>query len=293
LSFWIPENFLYTEVMTDKEIKMLIAKYIHHPVVTQTYKNFKSIDSDGIYPSMIYFGLNFCDKKVISFKIYFAVYKRLSDAELSNLLPVTDDFKRYYHLWAESKVRNEEHTGCTFEIKFKNSDKPTYGFHYRLNPTQEAYELIGTPKMLGFDISSENTRPGINYEYEPDRILRKRYYYIKSPHNKQIIAKRFNYDYATQAAFIEYTESDAFAKINIWNPNFTIINLNRPSVFSDEENAIINFIKKEYGVINISDGLYEDGKIKATYFFDLKGNAEYPFIEPENLKIDTLKLFYS
>lgn len=279
--------------MENSNIQNIIHQYTHHPAVINLYKKFKLIDTDTDYPSMIYFGINFCEDEIISFKVYFAINKKLKDEEIQQLLPTITDFKKYYHFWQESKIRNEEHTGCTFEIKFKQSLQPTFGFHYRLNPTDEAYELIGLPQMLNFNIKDEGTRPGINYEYEPDKTLRKKYYYIKNQNHKKIIANRFMNDYVNNAIFIEYTESTHFSKINIWNPNYTKINLERTSIFSKKEQEIIGYFKTKYGLINISDGIYEEKNIKATYFFNLEGNAEFPFEDPKNFKIDTLKLFYS
>ena len=263
-----------------------------HPKVQETYKNYLSLSSKK-YPNINYIGVNFNNKGDInSVKFYFAFFHKLTKNEIQKFIPHTNDFDRYYHLWDESKKRSLEHTGCTFEIKFKESLIPTIGFHYRLKPIKESYDLIGYPKNIPFNLLDVGTRPGINYEYTLESVLRKKYYYLEKPTHKEYIARMFNKPFAQDASLIEYTEADQISKVNIWRFDYSNDNLNRPNYFNSSEMRIINLIKEKYGLISISDGFYKDDLIKATYFFNTVNNTtNNPFDRKENFNIDTIKLF--
>jgi hypothetical protein len=269
-----------------------LKKYLNHPIVIETYRNYNSLwEKRQNSPYLNYFGINFDSQGICSFKIYFAFFDRLIEKEVALFLPETTDFFRYYHLWEPTSVKTLEHSGCTFEIKFKGSLDPILGFHYRLKPIKESYDLIGYPENIPFDVLSLNTRPGINYEYFSDSVLRKKYYYFDSDFHKAYFAKRFNNDFLSKVGLIEYTESDKFSKINAWKFDFTKDNMNRPNPFNEKANAIIDFLKEKYGLINISDGYYESSDIRASYYFNIHKTSIAPFDDKENLHIDTLKLF--
>lgn len=268
--------------------------YFKHPLVNDFYQKYNLISSNyPDYPYLNYFGINFDKEGICSFKIYFHFFHKMKEKEVNLFLPKTEDFFNYYHLHDSSKTKNVEHSGCAMEIKFKGEKEPVIGFHYRLRPTQEAYDLIGFPKQIPFNMLEVGTRPGINYEYSYDgSALRKKYYYFYEQTHKKYFAERFNNPFLEKVNLIEYTESDLFAKLNAWRFDFTDENMNRPNPFNNEAQKIINYLKDNYGLVNISDGYYENKPIRASYYFNLlKQDTNSPFEIEENRNIDTLKLF--
>lgn len=273
-------------------IKEEINQYLFHPVVVETYQKYKSINKGEGYPELCYFGINFNKDGIYSFKFYFAFFRKLTLKEIQLFLPTTEDFEKYYHLWEESKEKTLEHSGCTFEVKFKHDLTPIFGFHYRLKPIKEAYDLIGYPTHLPFDVLSLGTRPGINFEYKNGQALEKKYYYLHTDEQRKYIADRFNIPFAIKAHLMEYTESDEFSKVNVWRFDLTKENLERPNAFNPRQQKYIDFLKETYNLINISDGYYEQSDIRASYYFDIDQSSIAPFDAPINFNIDTLKLFY-
>jgi hypothetical protein len=259
-----------------------------HPEVIRMYESFLRVRAKD-FPDQNYIGINFKGDRIVSVKFYFAVYRRLSNKEISMFLPDAKDFLKYYHLWDSTNSRSNEHTGCTFEVKFKGSPEPVLGFHYRLRQTDEAYSLIGPAQTLPFDAKLLGTRPGINYEYEQARVLRKRYYYFETNEHKSYLALRFNKPFIRQCSFAEFAEFDDEAKVNIWRLDYSDENMRRPASFSIAAQNVIAEIRKKYGLINISDGYYERDGTVATYFFGTKGGAKYdPFPDLSNFQIDTI-----
>jgi hypothetical protein len=273
---------------TEKEIK----KYIQHPEVIRTYKNYRKIIKKNKSTELNYIGINFDSEGIYSFKFYFAFFTKLTPVEIKKFLPETTDFMKYYHLWEPSNSRSYEHSGCTFEVKFKKDLTPIKGFHYRLKAIKDSYELIGYPENLPYNMLEIHTRPGINYEYSENKFLRKKYYYFNNKEHKKYFAKRFNIPFATRADLIEYTESNAFSKINVWRFDQTEENKNRPNVFNNNALKYINYLKENYGLINISDGYYEKSNIRASYYFNVVNTGASLFDSPQNVNIDTIKLFH-
>jgi hypothetical protein len=268
-----------------------LEKYIFHPLVSKSYQTHKELTKNDFRPYLNYFGINFDSNGISSFKFYFPFFRRLKKEEIELFLPHSSDFMRYYDLWDESDFRSLEHSGCTFEVKFKPDMVPIFGFHFRLRPTNEAYDLIGLPKLLPFEINNLKTRPGINYEYSTDQVLRKKYYYFDSIEHKNYFASRFKNSFISKANLIEYTESNDFSKINVWRFDHTPENLNRPNVHSVYANQIFDYLNDNYNLMNLSDGYYENESIRASYFFNVIHSSQAPYDDPENYNIDTLKLF--
>jgi hypothetical protein len=274
-------------MLTLDQFKQLLS----HEEVSRVYSHFQSLHDDN-YPSTNYIGVNFRRGEIVSVKFYFAVFKRLSAEDASPFLPTTKDFSRYYHLWEASKTRTAEHTGCTFEIKFKNSLDPTYGFHYRLRNCDESYDLIGDSSTLPFSARSLDTRPGINYEYDHDGPLRKRYYYLDLDEHKRYLSDRFEKPFIRKSHFSELAEFKGISKVNVCRFDYSDENMSRPSYFGLKENAVIKWLSDAYGLVNVFDGFYEDKETVATYFFNtLGGNTKGCFDQDINFHIDTIKLF--
>jgi hypothetical protein len=275
------------KMLTLNQFKQLLL----HEDVLRVYYHFQSLH-DADYPSINYIGINFRKGEILSVKFYFAVFKKLSAEDISLFLPVTEDFARYYHLWEASKVRTAEHTGCTFEIKFKGSLDPTYGFHYRLRNCKESYDLIGDSSTLPFSARTLDTRPGINYEYDHDGPLRKRYYYLDLDEHKRYLSGRFKKPFIKKSYFSELAEFNGTSKVNVCRFDYSDENMSRPSYFGIKESTAIQWLKKTYGLVNVFDGFYEDGETMATYFFNtLGGNTEGAFDQDINFHIDTVGLF--
>jgi hypothetical protein len=268
-----------------------IESIFNSPLVNKFYSSFKSI-SNPEFPEMNYFGINFSKGKISSVKFYFAFFHRLTNNEVAQMLPITADFYKYYKLWDESKIRSLEHTGCTFEVNIKPNKEPTFGFHFRLKPGDESYQLIGLPKLLDINLLEFNARPGINFEYCGDDVLIKKYYYFSSEDSKKYFADRFKLPYIEKIHLVEYTESDSLSKANLWRFDYTEENNNRSNRFSKKELSIIELFREKYNLYNISEGYYENDDTVATYFFNTIRNDGYtPFDFSENFQIDTLKLF--
>jgi hypothetical protein len=262
-----------------------------HPKLLNTYRNYLEVFSSS-YPDMNYIGLNFNSLgQLVSVKFYFAFFHRLTKEEILKFIPHTIDFDKYYHLWEESKIRSLEHTGCTFELKFKNSFEPTDGFHFRLKPIKESYDLIGYPEKISLNPLECGTRPGINFEYTGAEMLMKKYFYFEDQLSKDYIADLFQKPFAKKAALLEYTEAKDIQKVNIWRFDYSNENMSRPNYFEGVEKDVIEMVRNKYGLIPISDGFYKNDLTKAVYFFNTDNkNLELPFEEKENFNIDTLKL---
>jgi len=269
-----------------------IVELANHRTVLDTYDRFLAL-RDPEYPDMNYIGLNFKDGEICSLKFYFAIQKRINEEQVKGFLPHTKDFMHYYSLWEPSKVQTAEHTGCSFTVKFKGNKSPERGFHYRLKPTAEAYEMIGEPKTLPFHGTELGTRPGINYEYDArGSSTRRRYYYLMKQDHKDYIAKRFGKPFARESRFCELTEFDDGCKVIIWNPYYTQHNLNRPNYFDAGARNVINRLYQDFGLINVTEGFYENEDIISTYFFNTIGPKTGNVNEGDvNFHMDTLKLF--
>lgn len=267
-----------------------VTSLLSHPDVKRVYSHYKSLQ-DNDYPSMNYIGLNFRAGAIVSLKLYFALYKRLEIHDVAPFLPVTDDFFKYYSLWDSSKERSLEHTGCTFEIKFKGTMTPTYGFHFRLRNCEESYDLIGRSSSLPFDDLDLGTRPGINYEYDESGPLRKRYYYAESAEHKEFLSKKFNIPFILKSSLSELSEFNNITKLNVCRFDYSEENMLRENHFNSDEREVIQFFRRKYGLINVFDGFYDDKETKATYFFNTKDKTENSFNQSKNFHIDTMKLF--
>ena len=98
-----------------------LEKYIFHPLVSKSYQTHKELTKNDFRPYLNYFGINFDSNGISSFKFYFPFFRRLKKEEIELFLPHSSDFMRYYDLWDESDFRSLEHSGCTFEVKFKHT----------------------------------------------------------------------------------------------------------------------------------------------------------------------------
>jgi len=270
------------------DIKSLSA----HASVVRAYEAFKSLRHPE-YPDMNYIGLNFSGGKIVSLKFYFSVYRAVAQRDVLRFLPSADDFMRYYHLWEPSKIRTGNHTGCAFTVKFKNSQDPEFGFHYRLKSNAESFHLVGEPESMPYKLSSFGTRPGMNYEYgTTGEVRRRRYYYLEKQEHKDYIAKRFYWPFASQCRLCEMTEYAGGAKVIFWTPDYIKKYLDRPTPFHVDAQNTLSRLRADYGLVNVMDGFYEREDTMSTYFFNTLGPKTGNIHEGErNFHMDTLKLF--
>jgi len=263
-----------------------VLKYIEHPKVKATYQRYKSLMTDD-YPELNYFGVNFQGDKIVSVKFYFAFFRKLTIEEVAFFLPQTADFMRYYHLWEPTKSKSLDHTGCTFEIKFKADDFPVLGFHYRLKPSDSALDIIGAPRFIPSERIDLKRPLGINFEYEKQEVLKKSYYYFQEQQDLDFIAEKFQIPFAKNVDLAEYAESEHFAKVILWKLDLS--DKSKPQFFTEKNQELIDYYTKNYNLVRFMDGFYENGEVKSTYFINLNRKEEKPF---DAMKIDTLKLFY-
>lgn len=264
---------------------------VNIPEIKERYALFNSLKKED-YPDMNYIGINFKGDDITSIKIYFSFFHKIDEKDVLKFIPISEDYNKYIHLWQESKTRSLEHSGCAFTVKIKPGKPITYGFHYRLKPSKETYDLIGRPSLIPFNVDELDTRPGINFEYCNNETLVKRYYYFHTTEHLEYFAKRYNNSFVKDLQLLEYTESEFFSKAIFWLMEYSEQNFNRPNLFSEKANKVIKGLNQRYGLINIIDGYYENDNTIATYFFNtVNNNCRYPFDVKENFQIDTVKLF--
>jgi hypothetical protein len=264
-------------------------KYFESPYVKEAFHNYNILwNRNKKLPYINYFGINFDSSNIISFKIYFHTFNKLTEEEILWFLPTASDFLKYYPLALRADSCAAEHTGIAFAIKFNSSSPvPHTGFHFQLSPSDESYALVGMPENLPFDISTVKITPGINYEYDERHVLRKRYYYFDTKEHKAYFAARFGFDFLNRVKYIEYTESEKFSKINAWGhcpENNDMLN-----IFLPWQNEVINELCNEFEIKNTVFGYYENSDIRSTYFIRINTrNDLYPKISYRN----TLELIY-
>jgi hypothetical protein len=255
------------------------------PIVIETYNNHKKLVKKG-YPYLNYFGINFCKDNVISLKFYFPIFNDITENEAKLFLPHTKDFNKYIHYWEPSHKKSIFHTGCTFEIKFKGNEFPVKGFHFRLKPIKQSFDLTGYPKNIQFNLLEKKFGPGINFEYEKEEVLKKTYFYFSEKNRLSFFAEKFNNQFVNKIDLVEYTESNRFTKANFWKFDTSDENLNRSNKFTNKNKEIINYFNHKFGLTNVSDGYYEKDEVMATYFFNLDISSNSP-LDSDN--INTLK----
>jgi hypothetical protein len=235
------------------------------------------------YPSHNYFAFNFRDDELVNAKIYFSFFRRLNDQEVSTVLPVMSDFKKYYPLWQHEPARHINHTGCAFAIKVGADFIPTYQFHFRFPWNQK----LVLPKLVTLGAEDMSSYHGISFEYKKQEQTEKRYYYLRnSPACLQVL-KRFEEPFRDQ--LIEYTETDKISKIIHW---FETVSQSR-QYFRDyagpRMNQLIDDMKEKYGCVALYPGVYQDKRTRSVYFFRPNNQTDRLFYDPINNCIKTVE----
>jgi hypothetical protein len=258
-------------IVLKKENGMIdyINKCFKSDALKQIYQNYNMVWAENnSYPYFNYFGINFNSTGISSVKFYFHIFNKLTKEQVELFLPKTSDFFKYYHLHEHSENCSSDHSGVAFELKFKD-DKltPTYGFHFRLKPVKESYDILGYPKSLPFDVTNLQTRPGVNFEYTNDNLLKKRYYYLEESSQKSFLAKKYGFNFLNDAAFVEHVESEQFSKFNVWG-DYVFDHISKLSLFSKNEDQIIAALCNRYGLKKNGFGYYNAKNIRSVYLFD-------------------------
>ena len=176
-------------------------------------KGIYSIDPGG-YPMLTYVGINFTKTKIKNFKFYFSFFRRLTPAEISIALPVSDRrrFDGYYAKWQPTKDYSTIHRGATFALKVDEGGKLTHYYHMRL-PGRPC----GDPARLMLTMGDRKQLHGVCEEFSPEKTSLKRYFYCKDPATirSSLDAAGFS-DLAGELPaieWLEYIESDKRDKV--------------------------------------------------------------------------------
>ena len=239
-----------------------IDKYFGHPLVLNFLNSYNQIRARYNQENNLnYFGINFDEKGIYSVKFYFHVFPILQKEDVELFLPKSNDYFKYIHLY--DGYNNQ---GCAFEVKFlRDNNKPTIGFHYRLKAAGVSFQLVGKPKYI--DMTDPQYGPGINFEYNGENTVVKRYYYFKSKSDKEYFAERFNMPMLINTSLIEFSETEVMSKINIWFGTDKSHLIKKLNLFTELEIQYIDQISKQYGLNFQACGCYENTNMKAAYFF--------------------------
>ena len=248
-----------------KDMSLTIEKCLQNKLLNDIYLKYNQITKQNkSFPYLNYFGINYDNKGVYSVKFYFHLFNKLNEEQVALFLPTTEHYFQYEHLRNYSEIATPQVTGCAFEVKFyKHSSNPVLGFHYKLKPKRESFDLIGNPTNLPETLIDYSYSPAINYEYHKDKTLRKKYFYFFNPSPKQYFSKRFNIPKLTLSSFIEYAESENISKINAIFNKKSIEKLD----FEFKTNKKILAICEKYQLYVKFLGFYESHPIKAYYFY--------------------------
>ena len=228
-----------------------------------------ALDS-GDAPMQSFVGFNVTRDRLLNAKVNHHHFRRLDDATLAPLVPVRTVFDRFYPKWAPTDERTLRSTGAAFVIKVKASGPPTYQFHFRFPFGAEDFAELGVAEQE-FDLTNYKSWPGISFEYTGDEVLRKLYYYVGRPEEKDVIARQFGEPACREAKLLEYTQTDRARKVILWfmDPGKDaayVRSLNWPILDELVE------LMAGFGCIPMFPGVYEGGETRALYFF--RGGSE-------------------
>ena len=243
----------------------------------------------GDRPMQSFVGFNVTRSELLTAKVNHHHFHRLDDARLDELVPVRTVFDRYYPRWEPTTERSRQHTGSAFVIKVGPNLDPTYQFHFRFAFQPSDFEALGVaPHEL--DLTDYTLFPGLSFEYSGHDVLRKLYYYLERPHERQVIAHDFGEPWAEEAQMLEYTQTDRARKVIFWNfsPESTrayLRRLNWPTL-----NTLVDFMA-DLGCTPMFPGVYEGGEVRAIYFFRFADPSDPdPWSRAENRQIHTLPI---
>lgn len=150
---------------------------LNNPAWLDYARQIYSIDPGG-FPFLTYVGLNFTDRTIKNFKFYYSFSRRLSEAELSVVLPVTDrgQFDEFYEQWHPSPHYKAIHRGTTFAVKVDAEGALTHYYHMRIKGLP-----FGPPQRLELGASDHDNYHGVCEEFSGGDANLKRYFYCAEP----------------------------------------------------------------------------------------------------------------
>lgn len=260
-------------IMENNNMIDLVESYFRSDYVKCFLTNYDELTSRN--PNSHYFnsfGINFKEGKIVSVKFYAHVFGDLTKQEVLNFLPTYDD---YFQFLKYKKKESEKfwvsNMGVAMELKFKRGqESPDTGFFYNLENSPNCYNQIGFPQSLPKEFQNRCIAIGINFEYEKKQTLFKRYYYFNQPTEINYFAKRFAMD-LKEVNIVEYAESINNSKINVIfeGSNFSKIQraTNVFKIFTSNEEVLIKYLLKKFGLDSAAYGIYENKSTHAVYFF--------------------------
>jgi hypothetical protein len=227
-----------------------------------------------------YWGINFKDEKIYSVKFYGHIPTPVTTEDIKPLLPSVSDFQDFKHLISNSNEFGINNVGIAFEIKFKiGNPTPIIGFFFLTDKKEEVFRKTGHSNNISTSMLNRCLSVGINFEYNGNDKLYKTYYYFKNSQDEKLFFKnKFKIEIDSSVNLIEYSESDNFRKINLFDNSLTDIR-EATTVFSTKEKKIISYFNQKYKLINKEYGIYDDHSIKSVYFFDSKKSGIRKTIE--------------
>ena len=246
-----------------------VTNLIHDDAVLKAFHNYRrSWLKNPDYPYLTYMGINFTDDGIHSVKFYFHLFPWLNKETVSQFIPRTEDFFRYYDLHDQSMMNSPDTSGVAFTVKFYcDRNEPEYGFHYRMNPSEQAYSLAGGKTLLPFDPLPHTHSVGISHEYGAagnEKV--KRYLYFRGEEQKAFFAEHFGYPILTKTKFIEYAETKEDWKINTYygkNPEAPI----DANKLNSNQLTLLDDVGSKFGLNVKSYGYSQDRTVKSAYLF--------------------------
>ena len=189
-----------------------IQDFLVHPKRIE-YENNVNFILQGGKPDLVYYGINFDKEKIVNIKQYFVFFKRLKGDEINLLMPGSDRFLEYYHLYNPDENVHKNNTGSAFAIKMDMNYEMTYYGYYRVFGC-----VLGKPQYLKLTNEEEAMAHPVSFEYKKEVELEKKYFIVTSEENKAQLSKKFMIDkyleqINSELNWIEYTETSKWTKI--------------------------------------------------------------------------------
>jgi hypothetical protein len=226
----------------------------------------------GEHPYLTYVGVNFTKETVKNYKFYFAFFRRLTDREISTLLPVPDrgHFEALYAKWEPNSVYDELHRGTTFALKVDADGSLTHYYHLRIPGLP-----FGLPERLTIRPSDLGNLHGACEEFSGSKVHLKRYWYCRDvetiAESMQMAGLGALVDQARTVDLLEYIESDGRDKMD-WvttNPHLieAVIEQHGPTWLRSE----LKRIAHDCGFDLYGPGSARDLKDHAIYYIQRRG----------------------
>lgn len=225
-----------------------------------------SISGGKGYPYLTYFGVNYKGDKLLSIKVYFTFFRRLTRREIEILLPNLSEFDLNYAKVEEEKIISVGGHGTTFAFKLSTDGRFANYFHYKTNEAMQEQ-----PRKIA--LTSEDlfrNKKAYSYEYQSGEASEKRYSFIFDESTKERVLDKYGIHFFKKEDrkpyLIEYAELADREKIIL-----AIDSTEQQLRFIKRElnihaNELINYLADKYDLMSASPGFYSDGETRAIYF---------------------------